>query len=157
MCCYHYFTSRRPTHKTFRSSWHSIGSSTDTNLHSSESPNLKQPTAAPKPRTPQRLADSRTDNGHDRLALLLGQLMGRQLADLWLRNRDFPPLDQLDRVLCLELPARNLPERRLSARLDLVAVLPALRRRMLASNRSDLPRPVFRCVQLHKSQVEAHA
>ena len=82
--------------------------------------------------------------------------MGRQLADLWLRNRDFPPLDQLDRVLRLQLPARGLPERRLPPRLDLMALRLALRRRLLASDRPDLPRPVLHRLQLHASHVEAH-
>lgn len=86
------------------------------------------------------------------------RLMGRQLADLWLRCRDAPPLDHPNRALPhLQLPFRRLPERRLPPRLDLLAFLSAVRRRLLASRRPDLPRPVCRRLELHAGQAEAYA
>lgn len=84
--------------------------------------------------------------------------MGRQLADLWLRSRDSPPPHDIERASpYIKRTAVNLLERRLPRRLDLLALLSALRRRLLASDRPHLPRSVCLCLQLHESQAEAHA
>lgn len=111
------------------------------------------------PRRPlhNALQPTRTDDGVHHLAHLPDQLVARQLAALWLCGRDHPPLHELDRALCLKLSAHHLPERRLPPRFDLMALFPAVRRRLLASDRPNLPRSVRRCLQLHARHAEAHA
>jgi len=84
--------------------------------------------------------------------------MGRQLGDIWLRSGNSAPLDQLNRsLLHLELPTSDQPERPLPACFNLMALLPALRRRLLAFGRPHLPRPVRSCLQHYERQVETHA
>lgn len=84
--------------------------------------------------------------------------MGRQLADLWRRNRDSAPPDEFDEPLPdLELPPGSDSEHSLPLRFNVLALLSAIRLRLLAFHRTDLPRPICRYLQLYESQAEAHA